>query len=228
MLTEEAAMSDPSPAPDTTADAGTESTGHDVPMRSVEDMEDEDGEEEDGEEEREDDDADDGAMAADPSSTFITPPAQHTEGDARQQRRACSSHTECGCWIAATSGLEIDDCGRCPFCLDKPKYGGPGTKRQKCELKQQRRCTPTTAATHASGARFTSSHKLRWRKSARFRSCQNPSSTPSTKGRCRSFGRTSASAAAPAYVLMYYCEGRVPDRTQLATSRQRYYKLAWQ
>ena len=34
-------------------------------------------------------------------------------------------------------GLEIDDCGVCPFCLDKPKYGGPGTKRQKCELKQQ-------------------------------------------------------------------------------------------
>jgi hypothetical protein len=33
-------------------------------------------------------------------------------------------------------GLEMDDCGVCVYCLDKPKNGGPGTKRQKCELKQ--------------------------------------------------------------------------------------------
>ena len=33
-------------------------------------------------------------------------------------------------------GLEIEDCGMCIFCRDKPKFGGPGTKRQKCELKE--------------------------------------------------------------------------------------------
>ena len=29
-------------------------------------------------------------------------------------------------------GLEIKDCGECTFCLDKPRFGGKGTKRQKC------------------------------------------------------------------------------------------------
>ena len=28
-----------------------------------------------------------------------------------------------------------EDCGECDFCLDKPKFGGPGTKKQKCELR---------------------------------------------------------------------------------------------
>ena len=28
--------------------------------------------------------------------------------------------------------LEIKDCGECTFCLDKPRFGGKGTKRQKC------------------------------------------------------------------------------------------------
>ena len=29
-------------------------------------------------------------------------------------------------------GLEIADCGTCQYCLDKPRFGGRGTKRQKC------------------------------------------------------------------------------------------------
>ena len=33
-------------------------------------------------------------------------------------------------------GLNVDDCGECQFCLDKTKFGGPGTKRQKCILKK--------------------------------------------------------------------------------------------
>ena len=28
-----------------------------------------------------------------------------------------------------------EDCGDCHFCLDKPKFGGPGIKKQKCELR---------------------------------------------------------------------------------------------
>jgi len=26
----------------------------------------------------------------------------------------------------------LEDCGRCVFCLDKPKFGGPNKKRQSC------------------------------------------------------------------------------------------------
>ena len=29
----------------------------------------------------------------------------------------------------------LQDCGECTFCLDKPKFGGPGIKKQKCELR---------------------------------------------------------------------------------------------
>ncbi|XP_056320038.1 methyl-CpG-binding domain protein 1a isoform X2 [Danio aesculapii] len=28
------------------------------------------------------------------------------------------------------------DCGKCDFCMDKPKFGGSNTKRQKCRLRQ--------------------------------------------------------------------------------------------
>ena len=30
----------------------------------------------------------------------------------------------------------IADCEECVYCLDKPRFGGPGTKRQKCILKR--------------------------------------------------------------------------------------------
>lgn len=33
--------------------------------------------------------------------------------------------------------LRLDDCGSCDYCLDKPKFGGPNTKRRKC---RQRTC----------------------------------------------------------------------------------------
>ena len=32
-------------------------------------------------------------------------------------------------------GLGVEDCNRCVYCLDKPRNGGPGRKRQKCVLK---------------------------------------------------------------------------------------------
>ena len=31
--------------------------------------------------------------------------------------------------------LRLDDCGQCDYCLDKPKFGGPNTKRRKCRLR---------------------------------------------------------------------------------------------
>ncbi|XP_065143963.1 histone-lysine N-methyltransferase 2B [Paramisgurnus dabryanus] len=30
----------------------------------------------------------------------------------------------------------LEDCGKCVFCLDKPKFGGPNKKRQSCVLKK--------------------------------------------------------------------------------------------
>ena len=32
-------------------------------------------------------------------------------------------------------GCLRDDCGKCNYCLDKPKFGGPGRKKQKCALR---------------------------------------------------------------------------------------------
>ncbi|XP_030644438.1 histone-lysine N-methyltransferase 2B [Chanos chanos] len=32
--------------------------------------------------------------------------------------------------------LQEEDCGKCVFCLDKPKYGGPNKKRQCCMLRK--------------------------------------------------------------------------------------------
>ena len=38
------------------------------------------------------------------------------------------------CATRATGELQ-DDCGLCQYCKDKPKFGGKGTKRQKCVMK---------------------------------------------------------------------------------------------
>ena len=32
-------------------------------------------------------------------------------------------------------GCQRADCGECTFCKDKPKFGGPGTKKQRCALR---------------------------------------------------------------------------------------------
>ena len=36
-------------------------------------------------------------------------------------------------------GLDLFDCGKCLYCLDKPRFGGKGTKRQKY-VKDMRTC----------------------------------------------------------------------------------------
>ena len=33
-------------------------------------------------------------------------------------------------------GCLADDCGSCKFCLDKPKFGGPGKKKKFCIQKK--------------------------------------------------------------------------------------------
>ncbi|CAL8337240.1 unnamed protein product [Merluccius merluccius] len=48
----------------------------------------------------------------------------------KRRRRACGTCDAC---------LSTTDCGTCDFCIDKPKFGGRNTKRQKCRLRQCRR-----------------------------------------------------------------------------------------
>ena len=38
-----------------------------------------------------------------------------------------------------------EDCGQCKFCIDKPKFGGKGVKKQSCT---KRRCLNTKSASH--------------------------------------------------------------------------------
>lgn len=37
--------------------------------------------------------------------------------------------TRCG----RCPGCQKEDCGKCVFCKDKPKFGGPGKKKQRCK-----------------------------------------------------------------------------------------------
>ncbi|KAG9336027.1 hypothetical protein JZ751_003286 [Albula glossodonta] len=48
-------------------------------------------------------------------------------GPKKRNRRACWKCDAC---------LRTTDCGRCDFCMDKPKFGGRNKKRQKCRLRQ--------------------------------------------------------------------------------------------
>ncbi|XP_016411712.1 uncharacterized protein LOC107743107 isoform X3 [Sinocyclocheilus rhinocerous] len=45
----------------------------------------------------------------------------------KRNRRMCRQCDAC---------LREDDCGKCDFCMDKPKFGGSNKKRQKCRLRQ--------------------------------------------------------------------------------------------
>ena len=44
-------------------------------------------------------------------------------------------------------GLNVSDCGKCMFCADKPRFGGKGTKRQKCVNKRVTGVGPVKAWT---------------------------------------------------------------------------------
>ncbi|XP_007245888.3 methyl-CpG-binding domain protein 1a [Astyanax mexicanus] len=48
-------------------------------------------------------------------------------GPKKRKRRMCGQCNAC---------LRNQDCGKCDFCKDKPKFGGHNKKRQKCRLRQ--------------------------------------------------------------------------------------------
>ncbi|XP_011405944.2 PREDICTED: uncharacterized protein LOC105313871 isoform X2 [Amphimedon queenslandica] len=51
--------------------------------------------------------------------------ASNAKKNIRRRGRGCGSCVGC----------VREDCGKCLYCLDKPKYGGPGRKKQRCALR---------------------------------------------------------------------------------------------
>ena len=48
------------------------------------------------------------------------------------EKETLSSHSTGNCfnnWIGCS---QTTDCGKCKFCMDKPKFGGAGTLKQRC------------------------------------------------------------------------------------------------
>lgn len=52
-----------------------------------------------------------------------TPTLTSTDPKITKRGRACG----------VCEGCKKEDCRTCTFCLDKPKFGGPGRKKQRCE-----------------------------------------------------------------------------------------------
>ena len=58
--------------------------------------------------------------------------SQKNEAKQLKEKKRPKGGTNCG----NCRGCEREeDCGECGFCRDKPKFGGPGIQKQKCELK---------------------------------------------------------------------------------------------
>ena len=132
------------------------------------------------------------------------------------------------CLISASQGpdnkpvaLEIHDCGACLFCLDKPRFGGKGTKRQKCVNKKMAHVGPVKAW---ASLRVTSTQELQMVEN--FSNREPPTELTDAVEQngplplVWAFPRARrARPLPPAYVLMYYCEKRVPlDRRYLFRS----------
>jgi len=61
-----------------------------------------------------------------PPKLSSSPPRESKEGKSKSSKR-------CGDCIACH---EKEDCGRCDYCRDMPKFGGPFKRRQKCRQRQ--------------------------------------------------------------------------------------------
>mmetsp|Transcript_36417 Transcript_36417/g.88624 ORF Transcript_36417/g.88624 Transcript_36417/m.88624 type:complete len:1004 (-) Transcript_36417:115-3126(-) len=113
-----------------------------------------------------------------------------------------------------------NDCGECQYCLDKPKYGGKGTKRQKCVRK---RLPPQSDANVLAATRVLSNREFNLLESFRNKLPPPELSSAAAQGPLPlvwGFRRARrARPLNPAYVLMYHCEGTVPfDCSFLKTS----------
>jgi len=50
-------------------------------------------------------------------------------------------------------GYLLSDCGKCKFCIDKPKFGGPG-KKKCCIVRKCERNVTTMSSTHLSESMY--------------------------------------------------------------------------
>ena len=55
-------------------------------------------------------------------------------------------------------GCLLSDCGKCKFCIDKPKFGGPGKKKKCCIVRKCERNVTTMSSTHLNEGRDISYH----------------------------------------------------------------------
>ena len=86
-----------------------------------------------------------------PPAPLPTQPTEFWGGAALQANQSARplppSLLHGGCpTLGGCTGCNANDCGLCIPCLDKPKFGGRGTRKRRCE---RRRCQgPTVAALH--------------------------------------------------------------------------------
>ena len=69
------------------------------------------------------------AIKTEPADTTIDT-IEEKYANFREKKRRCG---QC-------EGCKKEDCAVCKFCLDKPKFGGPSTLRQRCILKRVEDC----------------------------------------------------------------------------------------
>lgn len=69
------------------------------------------------------------------SSTNIRTPKRNNDGVSQKNSNSSNPGRKvAGC--RACTGCLADDCGKCHYCLDKPKFGGGNTLKKKCVTKR--------------------------------------------------------------------------------------------
>lgn len=69
-----------------------------------------------------------------PNDRRKRPAQQPADGGGEKKRKRVGDQRRCGKCKAC---MLSDDCGTCSACLDKPRFGGPNSKKQRCH---ERRC----------------------------------------------------------------------------------------
>lgn len=126
----------------------------------------------------------------------------------------------CGGVGCTPPGSTASDCGFCQFCMDKPKFGGPGSKRKRCVA---RRCLQPGPARVWGSLRVVTAQYLQ--QLEEYASQDPPPELVEARAKgpialVWGFRRAPrARPIPPAYVLMYHCERHVQlDRSTLPVS----------
>jgi hypothetical protein len=144
-------------------------------------------------------------------------PQESAAGECRVRLMLTVSSGGVGCTPPGTPAI---DCGVCQYCLDKPKFGGPGSKRKRCVA---RRCLEPGPARVWSSLRVVTVQYLRELEA--YASQDPPPELIEARAKgpiplVWGFRRAPrARPLPPAYVLMYHCERHVElDRSTLPVS----------